>query len=107
MYGMVGGEKSFGGQTEIFATNSTRAAIDTLDVNQDGFLDVLALDSDTDTVQIVLGDGKGEFVEEKRRIAGTILSSTMRIADFDLDNCMDLVVQGQFGVAVYRNVSCD
>jgi hypothetical protein len=107
MYGMAGGEKSFGGQTKIFATNSTRSAIDTLDVNQDGFLDVLALDSDTDSVQIVLGDGKGKFVEEKRRIASTTLSSTMRIADFDLDNCMDLVVQGEFGVAVYRNLSCD
>ncbi|GEM_PF-2995878 len=91
----------------IFKGESSRASIDILDVNQDGFDDILALDVATDSVQVLLGDGNGKFVEEKRRIVGLAGSKDPRVADFDLDGCKDLVIQGKLGVAVYRNLACD
>ena len=109
------------GSTNAFAENAyfdvskkTRTAVDTLDVNQDGVLDLVVVERETNSVAFWLGSSqdlgggkkKFEFIEYPHPMFALLDSSTMQQADLNDDGCPDLAVQGKRGVAVYINTGC-
>ena len=82
------------------------AAVAAADVNQDGVLDLLVVDATASRVEFFLGDGNGGYLRYEKPIAVSPTGGTMAQADVDGDGCLELAVQGTFGVTVIKNLGC-
>ncbi len=61
------------------------------DFTGDGLLDILALDARGRTVELLIGDGRGELRPGPRtRLPGEVRPENLTVGDFDLDKRLDL-----------------
>ena len=110
----TGGVNAFGGNEYFDVAKANRTAVDTMDLNQDGWVDLVAVNAENDTIEIWLGsllktkDGgtKFEFKKYPQPMFGMVKSTKMIQADLNSDGCPDLAVKGKNGVAVYINTGC-
>lgn len=63
------------------------------DTNVDGILDMVALDRKGGEVEVLLGDGRGEFKNGPRsKLPGTVRPEGLTLGDFDADKHVDLAL---------------
>ena len=62
------------------------------DLNGDAFLDVVSESADTDTVQVIFGDGTGRFSSPAPYFVGSLPYFRVRTGDLDGDGRSDVVV---------------
>ena len=63
------------------------------DFTGDGALDLLALADDGDGVELLVGDGRGEFRSGPRsKLPGKVRPEALTVGDFDLDKRLDLAL---------------
>lgn len=81
-------------------------AVTSADVNEDGLIDVLLVDQAKSAVDIYLGDGAGKFYRVPRGLLAMPVGNKIRQADINGDGCVEIAVQGTYGVAIFRNLGC-
>ena len=94
----------FGLRDEAIQTNRFPRAITCVDVNGDGFLDVVTANASgdtTSTLTVLLNDGDGRF--EPRTHDNGVRTSSIAAADLDADGAVDLVTANFFTVDVLWN----
>lgn len=110
----TGGQSAFAGNEYFGVAKANRTAVDTMDLNEDGWVDLVAVNADTDSIEIWLGslltlesgETKFEFKEFPHPMYSVYQSDKMIQADLNADGCPDLAVKGKNGVAVYLNTGC-
>lgn len=108
----VGDAPSFNAGGHLVEGTTSVNFVDTVDANQDGFLDLTMINTSSWTVQFFLGDGKGSFVKydgELRVLPGAkrILQGNLVAPDASKPKCFDLAVQSDLGATVLRNLDCN
>lgn len=105
--GYVRGEdKYFNSKVELENRPHDAVAMETADVNQDGFLDVVVLDKKSATVEFLVGDGTGSFVRHAGAVRALSQPMGLRLRDLDGDGCLDLVVQSEIGTVSIPYLGC-
>ncbi len=94
-----GGAQRFSDVSDAAGTASGAgfAAVAIGDCNNDGFLDVVALDAKSGAVLLLLNNGSGRFSADRRATAalkptGSAANSVATLVDYDNDGWLDLVV---------------
>ncbi len=76
------------------------------DFNNDTFIDLVVLNRNSSNFTILLGDGNGGFAvqsEQGATVSVSPSSSSMRVADFDLDGKQDIVLsRGNNNIYIYK-----
>lgn len=98
---------SFEAKTNLVETNMPLAAVEIGDVNKDGRMDLIVLDSAESTVRFFLGDGADGFAEYTGKLLASNGVKAVQAVDFNKDGCTDLMVTSTMGITVLRNLSCD
>ncbi len=83
-----------------YATGLDTVAVASGDFNNDGKLDIVAVNHDSQTVSILLGNGNGTF-QSAVNVTGLYNISAIAVADFNRDGKLDVVVTTQGGNGVY------
>ena len=109
MGNLVGGSPSFTSGGHLVDGTPGVDFVDTVDANQDGFLDLMMVSAKHGSVQFYLGDGLGHFVQYPSELR--VLDNPSRIIRGNLTaagtgTCFDLAVLSEKGATVLRNLDC-
>jgi len=85
--------------------------VNTVDANQDGYVDLMMIDTTSWSVVFYLGANNGSFVRYDGMLrvlpkSTRIISARLKPKVDGQPDCTDLAVQSQFGATVLRNLDC-
>jgi hypothetical protein len=86
-----------------YATGSGPTGLAAGDLNHDGKIDLVALNS-SNSISVLLGNGDGTFqTHVDYPTWGAFPASTIKMGDLHGDGNLDVVVLGEFGLSVFKN----
>jgi hypothetical protein len=94
-----GGSAAFSSPTSYEAGIAPKA-VATGDINNDGFIDMVAANSGSNTVSIFLGTGDGTFLPATSRSSGGVKPVALTLGDFTGDGNLDIAVVNRGSNAV-------